>query len=393
MASEQPYDITVCFISRRFHPITAGGSERWRRFLTQLNNNQNRIKAHVQTIQYDFAPLDQQIDGLSIRRYPLKNNSLTELTKTIVEQFEKNNNWPDVVILESGFNLLMTTSIYKLSGHSKLMLATTMSLPKKLKLPTFLLRRLEAKFVNYLFDVVLCGSVSMLKDFKKLGIKEDNLRILQHGVAINRFRPYESLDEFYSLREKLNFDKDEKVLLFVGHLTERKGVHFLLDAFNIIASKYPNLTLNFVGGRWQHDLKSMQFADMIEKKVEVSPYSSRIRLIDAVSNIEEYCRIADIFVFPSEREGVPNSVLEAMASGLPCILTPFVGLSEELGSSGKEYILAQRDSESLAYCISNMLDDKIGQQKMGQVACQHIRDNITLQSSIQTLERIILETI
>ena len=62
------------------------------------------------------------------------------------------------------------------------------------------------------------------------------------------------------------------------------------------------------------------------------------------SNIVDYLQAADAFVFPSENEGVPNAVLEAMACELPCVLTPFFRDSTQLGQAEQHFILVERSS-------------------------------------------------
>jgi len=62
-------------------------------------------------------------------------------------------------------------------------------------------------------------------------------------------------------------------------------------------------------------------------------------------------------VLPSEREGMPNAVLEAMASRVPVILTPFKGLSADLGGAGEQYLLCNRTGPALASTLRQLLDD------------------------------------
>jgi glycosyltransferase involved in cell wall biosynthesis len=72
---------------------------------------------------------------------------------------------------------------------------------------------------------------------------------------------------------------------------------------------------------------------------------------------DEYLRASDLYVLASDREGFPNSLLEAMASGLATVTTPFIGWGEDFGEPGRHYLLAQHDPASLASAITTILED------------------------------------
>ena len=74
-----------------------------------------------------------------------------------------------------------------------------------------------------------------------------------------------------------------------------------------------------------------------------------------ITNVEDYLRISDVFILPSFQEGMGNVVFEAMATGLPCILTPYIGLPEEFGSPGKHYILVEHNIDSISDGVIKLL--------------------------------------
>ena len=100
-----------------------------------------------------------------------------------------------------------------------------------------------------------------------------------------------------------------------------------------------------------------EFRRKLETLLTASGATDRVHFAGVVRNVEVYLRASDVFVFPSQREGMPNAVLEAMASGLPVILTPFTGLSEDFGKPGQEYLLAERDPKALAAQITKLLEN------------------------------------
>ena len=79
---------------------------------------------------------------------------------------------------------------------------------------------------------------------------------------------------------------------------------------------------------------------------------------------------------------MPNAVLEAMACGVPCVLTPFEGLSAELGEPGREFLLAAHDSDALAATVLEVLESADQRQKVGQAARSWVERHLDLEVSL-----------
>ena len=114
----------------------------------------------------------------------------------------------------------------------------------------------------------------------------------------------------------------------------------------------------------------------------VLPQPQRVSFVDHVSNIEEYYQIADVFVFPSEHEGWPNVVGEAMATALPCVITKFTGLSKNIGEPDREYILAKHDSEDIAVSVLGLLNNQDHRQQLGNAARLWVEDHLRVEKSL-----------
>jgi glycosyltransferase involved in cell wall biosynthesis len=110
--------------------------------------------------------------------------------------------------------------------------------------------------------------------------------------------------------------------------------------------------------------------------------SDRITFTGNVVNVEQYLRCADVFSFPSRHEGMANAVAEAMASGLPCITTPYIGLPKEFGTPGKEYILTQPDPKSIAQAVLKLLADESRQRALGLAARDWTIKNLDVEISV-----------
>ena len=90
-----------------------------------------------------------------------------------------------------------------------------------------------------------------------------------------------------------------------------------------------------------------------------------------VEDVIDYYHAADAFAFASEREGLPNVILEAMACGLPCVLSPFDGFpagGEELGEPGTHFVASERSDTAFTKNPTTLLADHAGCTRIGNSA-------------------------
>jgi len=148
--------------------------------------------------------------------------------------------------------------------------------------------------------IVVSKSISqMLKTMNNYKIN-----YIRNGTDVEKFQNLNKK----SLREKLGSQKKTKLFVSVGHLSNRKDPLTVIKAFQ--NAKIENSKLIFLGDGhlWQECLNMIGEAE-------------NIKVIGRVDNVHEYLGASDYFISASLAEGLPNTVLEAMACGLPCILS------------------------------------------------------------------------
>lgn len=161
-------------------------------------------------------------------------------------------------------------------------------------------------------------SASLAKKYKE----ELNLDFpyIQNGVNVSNFiRPTEAQKE--KMREKLNLPKDKVILVYAGQFVARKDQKFLLELFSE-EEKLKEYVLLLLGDG----------ADYAELKEKYGA-AKNVIMTGSVNNVNEYLQASDIYISSSKSEGLPNGVLEAMAVGLPVILSDIEQHKEVYGAS------------------------------------------------------------
>ncbi|MBQ4153932.1 MAG: glycosyltransferase [Clostridia bacterium] len=147
--------------------------------------------------------------------------------------------------------------------------------------------------------------------FGKKAVAKGQVAQLHNAVDLNIYHYYP--EERISIRKELGIE-GKKVIGHIGRFMHQKNHSFLLDIFNEIKKKEPNAVLLLVGGNG--DLEPMVRQKISDLRLEDSVVFAGIR-----SDIPQLLSAMDVFVMPSFYEGMPNTVIEAQATGLPCIIS------------------------------------------------------------------------
>lgn len=171
-----------------------------------------------------------------------------------------------------------------------------------------------------------------------------NTVVIPNGVDTSLFRRVQT-----GLRERLGVG-DSMVVAYVGRLIYAKGVQDLLSVFPEVERKFDNVVLLIAGeGSYRQELETMA-AKVGGSRVVFLGEKNRDEIIEILS-------IADVFVNPSYSEGLPTSVLEAAAVGLPIVATD-VGGTREIITDGKDgFLVAPHDTRALGQRICELVED------------------------------------
>jgi glycosyltransferase involved in cell wall biosynthesis len=247
-----------------------------------------------------------------------------------------------------------------------------------------------------LLDCVVVSSEVMLENLRSLGVTT-RIEVIPHGVDLRRFHPDPQGPSHAPIRRRLRLVPDDEVVLFVGPLSERKGIHILAQAWQRVAQERPRAHLVLVGPipEVETDTEARPGApgSRLHAAFGGNAAADRVTIVGPVSDVEEYMRGADLFVLPSRREGMPNVVLEAFASGVPCLLAPFQGLSRDLGRPEREFALAERDPVSWATSMSFFLAEDRVRRRLGAAARRWAIEHLDVEKSLDQLAGLCRELV
>ena len=184
------------------------------------------------------------------------------------------------------------------------------------------------------------------KKIKVLGSGSSN------GIDTSYFDPeMVSQAQQVALKNELSIEPKDFVFCFVGRLVKDKGVNELIDAFIQISKKHLNAKLLIVG-HTEADLDPL-----LPKTLHNIEFNERIIEVGFQKDIRPYLAIADLFIFPSYREGFPNVILQANAMGVPCIVSDINGCNELIKQGENGLIVPAKNSKILKEQMELLLEN------------------------------------
>ena len=216
----------------------------------------------------------------------------------------------------------------------------------------------------------VCCSQWLAEEAKKSALLTGQ-RIVSIPNAINtkNFRPIDRLQA----RQALGLPTDRRIILFVSQrVTDpRKGISYFVDAVNRLIREYPDMQKNtgiaILGGH----------AEDVAAQLTLTSYP--LGYISDPTKIVNVYNAADVFVLPSLEDNLPNTIMEAMACGVPCVGFRVGGIPEMIDHLSNGYVANFQDAEDLAKGIHYVLDEA-DMQALSNSCVQKVAHNYSQQS-------------
>ncbi|MBT5740220.1 glycosyltransferase, partial [Candidatus Woesearchaeota archaeon] len=240
-------------------------------------------------------------------------------------------------------------------------------------LPKIINKLVKRFFVHYFNrnSALLVPYRNLENELKKAGVKAP-IEVARLGVDIHRFSP---VKDKTAIRKKLGLPLDKKIIGYVGRISREKNVQILIEAFKKLQT--------------EEDVYLLLVGDGPQDQVQLGKKTKKCKMTGFVNNVEEYLQAMDIFVMPSLTETTSLATLEAMATGLPVVVTK-VGFMQYYITKNYNGLFFPRNSATmLAIKIEKLLRDQELRGQLGEQARKTVAYSFSWDRSINKMKRLL----
>jgi glycosyltransferase involved in cell wall biosynthesis len=212
------------------------------------------------------------------------------------------------------------------------------------------------------------------------GLRCDPERVLSIPTGIDdaRFRPAADALERRALREALGLPADRPIVGIVATLRSWKGHRFLVDA---VAAMVSPVQLLIVGDGPQ--------APMLREQVAALGRPDLVRFAGQQDDVAPWLRALDIFCLPSyANEGVPQALVQAMFTGLPCVTTSAGAIGEVAIAGRTAIVVPQQDPKAIGTALVGLLRDRAWREALGARALAHVREGYGRERMLDRMQAV-----
>ena len=234
-------------------------------------------------------------------------------------------------------------------------------------------------FIKALFqktDLFLCQGEEW-KSFASdvLKIQNSKIKIIRNWTASNDFLSIGS-------KRKIKNSKDLK-LLYVGWLIRDKGVQELLNVFKILINKGFNLSLTLVGdGNYREKIEDFASVNKLNKHIKIEGWINRDKL-------KKFYQESDIFILPSWKEGMPNALIESLATGLPSVATSVGVIEDNLNNNSDVVIVPPKNENKLLKAIEMLIIDINFRIKLSKNGLIQVKKKFSSEQNLKELSMLL----
>ena len=201
---------------------------------------------------------------------------------------------------------------------------------------------------------------------KDAHIDQKKISVIPHGIDTKMY-PFISYEDRCIAKQQADLDSVIPNLLFCARVAPNKGILIALEVWKQIYEHYPDSKFYIVGGG---DNTLLDEARRVSEQCNNS-----IIVVGEVDDVTPYHRLSDVYIFPSEHEGLPTSLLEAMSSGLATVCSNIGGNNDLIFDDVTGYRVPVKDVNAYVEKISKLFDDINLREKMGRCSSKYVEEH------------------
>lgn len=206
---------------------------------------------------------------------------------------------------------------------------------------------------------------------RHLRIPAKRFTVVRRGRDAARYVP-PSAEAKRAARRRLGLPEDAALIVHTGRQDAVKRQGDIIEALALLGDEPPRRMLAVAG-------REGSASPELERLVAARDLGERVRFLGHLDDVTELLAVADVFVFPSIYEGMPGSVIEAMAMGLPIVASRIPAVEEIVEEGGNALLVPPRDPRALASAIEQVLADPERARAMGRRGRELFEENLTLE--------------
>jgi glycosyltransferase involved in cell wall biosynthesis len=242
-----------------------------------------------------------------------------------------------------------------------------------------LYRRLDLLLMRR-FTHLIAVSQATKDEMTTAGVPAAMVSVIHNAIETDIWSP---TSVSTNLRKELGLGNAFPIIGYVGRIMPEKDLDTWLHAAALVAKKFPDAAFVLVGegrdGRTLQYLRDLATSLGISKRVIFPGYQE---------NLPPFYHSFDIFFMSSRREGLPNSILEAMALGLPVVTTDVAGTKELVINGETGFVLAQQNVYGLAQALTTLANDHDMRSRMGLASRRRVEREFSFAGRLQRIETV-----
>jgi len=188
--------------------------------------------------------------------------------------------------------------------------------------------------------------------------------------------------DFKKIENRFNFIRKQNFILYLGRYTKEKGIYDLIDAIKIVINKGYDLKLNLYGENERQKIVDYVKKSNLESKIFINDW------IDGINKISVLYQ-SSFIVLPRYTEGIPNVIIEAMATQTPIIATKVGGLKEILADGKNAIIIKAGNPIDLSEKIIGLLNNEILRETISKNAYEYAKREFNIEIIRDQLYKIL----